>query len=254
MAVSRSSSAMRASSSAGSARAGSWSRTRSSTWAASPAWATAPAPSSGLSRSAAGARGLQQHVEVTQPVALARRGRPLRGVADRRPRPPRRGRRSSARRACSPAAPLSRPRARGGPRRAPCQAVAISARSRRPAPRRPRHRAGRAAPRGVRGAAPRAGDHLDQRLADALEIVAGAAAAVEQGARSPLPTDATGHHDAVGVLGCELGGSSGRSTSENVASTYASARPGRPALRRRGRPAAGRPPRRGSSCPRPSRP
>ena len=48
------------------------------------------------------------------------------------------------------------------------------------------------------------GDHLDQRLPDALEILARAAAAVEQRARSPLPPHATGDDDALGVLGREL--------------------------------------------------
>ena len=49
------------------------------------------------------------------------------------------------------------------------------------------------------------GDHLDQRLADALEVVARAAAAVEQRARAALAPDAAGHDDALGALGCELG-------------------------------------------------
>ena len=49
------------------------------------------------------------------------------------------------------------------------------------------------------------GDHLDQRLADALEIVARAAAAVEQRARAALAPDAAGDDDALGVLGRELG-------------------------------------------------
>jgi hypothetical protein len=48
------------------------------------------------------------------------------------------------------------------------------------------------------------GDHLDQRLADALEVVTRAAAAVEQRARAPLATDAARHGDALGPLRGEL--------------------------------------------------
>ena len=49
------------------------------------------------------------------------------------------------------------------------------------------------------------GDHLDQRLADALEVVTRAAAAVEQRARTSLAANATRHGDALGSLRCELG-------------------------------------------------
>ena len=47
-------------------------------------------------------------------------------------------------------------------------------------------------------------DHLDQRLADALEVVARAAAPVEQRARAALAPHAAGHDDALGALGREL--------------------------------------------------
>ena len=48
-------------------------------------------------------------------------------------------------------------------------------------------------------------DHLDQRLADALEIVTRAAAAVEQRARAALAPHAAGDDDAFGALGRQLG-------------------------------------------------
>ena len=204
---------------AGPASAASCSRTRASTCAASPASATAPEPSSGLSSSAASLRRLEQHVEVAQPAALARElvllARLRIDLLERRRRA----------RAARPAGPARRPRqasASASARRAAAsarQAACISLR--RPAI---------LAARGVqqvelhRGAHEPARlvlrDHLDQRLADALEVVARAAAAVEQRARAALAPDAAGDDVTPSApSGASSDSSSGSSASENVAST-----------------------------------
>ena len=149
--------------------------------------------------------GLAQDVEMAQAAALARRGHPPRPGCGSTSSTASASACSSASRPCSSAAPASASAsvAPRGDERAPggahlgaqrrevvaargVQQVELDGRAHEPA-------------RLVLG------DHLDQRLADALEVVARAAAAVEQRARASLAAHATRHGDALGALRGELG-------------------------------------------------
>ena len=194
---------MRASSSPGPASAASCSRTRASTCAASPVSATAPDPSSGLSSSAADCAASSSASRWRRRPRSRERSSSSPGCGSTSSNASASAR-SSASRPCSSAAGLGvGERAARGYERAPGGGH-VGAQGRDPV-----------APRGIQqveldGRADEParlvlGDHLDQRLADALEVVARAAAAVEQRTRAALAPDAARDGDALGILGRELG-------------------------------------------------
>ena len=151
------------------------------------------------------ARRLQQHVEVTQPAALAHELVLLARLrVDARHRLGERAQLGEP----WPARPRRRPRrrrARAGRRASARQAAPIVAAQRsellaaRGIEQVELHRRAHEPARLVLG------DHLDQRLADALEVVARAAAPVEQCARAALAADAACDDDALGVLRRQVG-------------------------------------------------